>query len=74
MRLGRWHVAIVACFVALLWALQWLKFIDALEFLVFYSSVCLVVSLGSGIWMAWRTRTVRAERDACIRLLATLRD
>ena len=74
MRLGRWHVAVVAGFVVLLWALQLLKLIDALEFLVFYSSVCLVVSLGSWIWMAWRIRTVRAERDACIWLLATLRD
>lgn len=74
MRVGRWHVAVVAGFVALLGALQLLKLIDALQFLVFYSSVCLVVSLGSWIWMEWRIRTLRAEREACIRLLATLRD
>ena len=74
MRVGRWNIAIVAGFVVLLGALQLLKLIDALEFLVFYSSVCLVVSLGSWIWMAWRIRVVRAERDACIRLLATLRE
>ncbi len=74
MRVGRWHIAIIAGFVALLWALQGLKFIQAMEFLLFYSSVCLVVSLGSWIWMAWRTRTLHAERDACIRLLADLRD
>ena len=74
MRLGRWHVVVVAGFVVLLWALQLLKLIDAREFLVFYAAVCLVVSLGSWIWMAWRIRIVRAERDACIRLLATLRD
>jgi hypothetical protein len=73
MRVGRWHVGVVAGFVALLWALQWLKFIDAQEFLVVYSSVCLVVSLGSWIWMAWRTNFVRAERDACVRLLDALR-
>jgi hypothetical protein len=73
MRVGRWHVAIVVGFVALLWALQWLKFIDALEFLILYSSVCLVVSLGSWIWIAWRTRNVRAERDECVRLLDALR-
>ena len=46
----------------------------SLEFLVVYSSVCLAVSLGSLIWMAWRVRAVRAERDACVRLLATLRE
>lgn len=74
MRVGRWHVAVIAGFVALLWALQLLKFIDAMEFLTFYSSVCLAVSTGSWIWMAWRTRSVRAERDACVRLLAALRD
>jgi hypothetical protein len=74
MRVGRWHVAVIAGFVALLWTLQLLKLIDALEFLTFYSSVCLAVSMGSWIWMAWRTRAVRAERDACVQLLADLRD
>lgn len=73
MQVGRWHIAIVAFFVALLWALQLLQLIDAREFLVFYSAVCLVVSTGSWIWMAWRSRSVRAERDECERLLASLR-
>ena len=70
MRVGRWNIAIVAGFVVLLGALQLLKLIDALEFLVFYSSVCLVVSLGSWIWMAWRIRVVGAARDAWFRVLA----
>ena len=74
MHLGRWHMAVVAGFVVLLGVLQLLKLIDALEFLVIYASVCLVASLGSWIWMAWRSRIVRAEREACIRLLATLRE
>jgi hypothetical protein len=74
MRVGRWHIAVVAGFVVLLWALQLVHLIDAPEFLALYSSVCLAVSLGSWAWMAWRSRAVRAERDACIRLLATLRD
>jgi hypothetical protein len=73
-RVGRWHVAVVAGFVALLGVLQLLKLIDAREFLVVYASVCLVVSAGSWIWMAWRVRIIRAERDACVRLLATLQD
>ncbi len=73
-RVGRWHIAVVAGFVVLLGALQLLKLIDALEFLILYASVCVVVSLGSWVWMAWRIRTVRAERDACVSLLATLRD
>ena len=74
MRVGRWHIAVVAGFVLLLGTLQLLQLIDALEFLILYTSVCLVVSLGSWVWMAWRIRTLRAERDACVRLLATLRD
>jgi hypothetical protein len=73
-RVGRWHVAVVAGFVVLLGALQLLKLIDAVEFLLLYASVCAGVSVGSWIWMAWRIKTVRAERDACVRLLATLRD
>lgn len=73
MRVGRWHIAIVAFFVALLWTLQLLKLIDAREFLVLYSTVCLVISAGSWIWMAWRSRSVRAERDECGRLLDSLR-
>jgi hypothetical protein len=74
MRVGRWHLAVIAGFVALLWALQWFGLIDALEFLIFYSSICLVVSLCSGMWMLWRTKTVSAQRDAYVRLLADFRD
>jgi Na+-transporting methylmalonyl-CoA/oxaloacetate decarboxylase beta subunit len=74
MRVGRWHLAAVAGFVVLLWVLQLLELIGALEFLVFYTWVCLAVSLVSGIWMAWRIRAVRAERDACIQLLAALQE
>jgi hypothetical protein len=74
MRVGRWHVAIIAGFVAVLWAVQLLKLIDAVEFLIFYTSVCLVVSLVGWIWMAWRTRAVAALRDAYVRLLADFRD
>lgn len=74
LRVGRWHVAVVAGFVGLLWVLQAMRSIDAREFLVFYTWVCLVVSVGSAFWMAWRTRVVRAEREACVRLLAALQD
>jgi hypothetical protein len=74
MRVGRWHVAVVAGFVVLLGVLQLLQLIDALQFLVFYSSVCFFMSLGGWIWMAWRVRVLRAERAACIELLAALRE
>jgi hypothetical protein len=71
---GRWHVAVVAVFVAVLWAFQLLELIDALEFLILYSTICLVVSLGSWIWMVWRARAVSAERDAYVRMLTDFRD
>jgi hypothetical protein len=72
MRVGRWHIAIIAGFVAVLWLLQLLGLIDALGFLIFYTAVCAIVSLGSWIWMAWRIKAVSAERDACRRLLTLL--
>jgi hypothetical protein len=74
MRVGRWHIVIIAAFVVLLWTLQALKLLGALQFLIFYTLVCIVVSLGSLIWMTWRTRTLRAEREVCVRLLAELRE
>jgi hypothetical protein len=73
MQVGRWHIAIVAMFVALLWTLELMNIIHARQFLVIYSSVCLVVSAGAWVWMIWRSRSVRAERDECRRLLASLR-
>ena len=72
MRVGRWHIGVIVVFVATLWILQWLGLIDANGFLVLYSSVCLVVSLGSWVWMQWRTKAVIAEREACVSLLAML--
>lgn len=74
LQLWRWHIAVVAGFVALLATLQFLEIIDAFEFVVLYASICLVVSLGSWAWLRRRTRTVRAERDACVRLLNSLRE
>jgi hypothetical protein len=72
MRVGWWHIATVAGVVVVLWVLQWLRFLDAERFLVLYSSVCFIASLGSGLWMRWRTRAVLRERAACTRLLAEL--
>lgn len=73
MRVGRWHIAVVAGFVAVLWLLQAVGFIDAGRFLVFYSVICFVVSLGSWLWMRWRTRSVLGESAACRRLLEEMR-
>jgi hypothetical protein len=73
MRIGRWHIAVVAGFVVLLWLLQWLGYLDAERFLILYTSVCFAVSLASWAWMRWRTQVVLMEREACSRLLAEWR-
>jgi hypothetical protein len=69
-RIGRWHVAIIAAFVMTLWIAQALGFIHAIDFLILYTLVCLVVSVASWLWMRWRENRVRSEHAACIRLLA----
>jgi hypothetical protein len=71
-RIGRWHIAIIAAFVITLWMVEALRFIHAIGFLMFYTTVCVVVSVASWLWMAWREKRVRGEHAACVRLLATL--
>jgi hypothetical protein len=71
--IGRWHLAVIGGFVVVLWILQALGFIAAAGFLVFYTLVCAVVSLAWWLWMRSRTRTANAEREACLRLLSSLR-
>jgi hypothetical protein len=73
-RVGQWHMAVIAIFVALLWVLQWAGWVDAFRFLVFYSSTCFAVSIGSWVWMRRQARKARAEQEACRRLLAALRE
>jgi hypothetical protein len=72
LRLWRWHIWIVGAFVAVLWVLEWLGFIQARGFLNFYTAVCLAVSLAGWIWMTWREQVIRSELEACTRLLATI--
>jgi hypothetical protein len=72
MRIGRWHIAIIAFFVIMLWACEALGFINAIDFLIFYTMVCLVVSAASWLWMNWREARVRSEYAACVRLLKML--
>jgi membrane protein YdbS with pleckstrin-like domain len=71
-RIGRWHVGTIAAFVLTLWIAQMLGFIDAFDFLIVYSLVCLVFSVAGWRWMRWRENRVRSERAACVRLLAAL--
>jgi hypothetical protein len=71
-RLGRWHIGIIASFVTILWILESVGLIHALGFLVFYSAICLAACVAGWFWMLWRIKRVRGERDACIRLLAII--
>lgn len=72
MRIGRWSIAAIAVFVVTLWIVEALGLIHARNFLVIYTTVCLIVSVGSWLWMMWRERRVHSERAACVRLLAAL--
>ena len=71
-RLGHWHFWIVAVFVAVLWIAQAFGFIRAIGFLIFYTTVCLVVCAGSGLWMKRRAKQLRNERVAYLAVLAKL--
>lgn len=71
-RIGRWHVAIIGAFVATLWVLQMIGLISAMRFLIFYTTVCAMVSITGWLWMARREKRVRSERAAMVRLLADL--
>jgi hypothetical protein len=71
-RIGRWHIGIIAVFVTTLWVLEAFGLLNAVQFLMFYTSVCLAVSIGAWVWMAWREKRLRSERAALVRLLASL--
>lgn len=73
MRLWRWHIWIVAAFVAGLWILEGLGLIHAPGFLILYTAVCIGVSLAAWLWMKWRERLIRGDLDACVRLLAMIK-
>lgn len=72
-RIGRWHIAIIALFVTTLWMLQAIGVIHAARFLVFYTTVCLAVSVAGWLWMLSREKRLRSERAVFVRLLAALK-
>ena len=72
-RIGRWHVAIIALFVATLWVLETIGLIHAVGFLIVYTAVCVVVSAVAWLWMSWREKRLHGELDALVRLLEDLR-
>jgi hypothetical protein len=72
-RIARWHIAVIAGFVAVLWILQFLGGIDAQRFLSMYTSICIAISSVALVWSARRERQLRNEQAACVRLLDDLR-
>lgn len=71
-RIGRWHIAIIAVFVVTLWILEALNVIHAADFLILYTTVCLAMSIAGWLWMEWREKRARSELAACARLLEAL--
>lgn len=71
-RIGRWHIAIIALFVLTLWLLEATGLINAVRFLLFYTAVCLALSVAAWLWMMSREKRLRSERAVLVRLLAAL--
>lgn len=71
-RVGRWHIAIIALFVMTLWIFETIGLINAVRFIIFYTAVCLAVSGAAWLWMRAREKQLRNERAVLVRLLATL--
>jgi hypothetical protein len=72
-RIGRWHIAIIALFVTVLWILEAAGLIHAVGFLIFYTAVCVAASAVAWLWMTWREKRLRGEHAALVRLLAALK-
>jgi hypothetical protein len=73
-RIGRWHIGIIALFVMTLWVLEAIGLIHAVGFLIVYTAVCVVVSAVAWLWMRWREKRLRSEHAALVKLLAALQD
>lgn len=71
-RIGHWHIAIVAIFVATLWIAQASGLIHAIEFLVLYTVVCAIVCVASWFWMTRQAKRARGDHAAYVGLLAKL--
>lgn len=71
-RIGRWHISIIALFVMTLWMFETMGLINAVRFLVFYTAVCLAVAVVAWLWMGSREKRLRSERAVLVRLLADL--
>lgn len=67
--LGWWSIGAMALFVAVLWVLRAVGFVSAVDFLVFYTALCALACAGMAIWLTWRTKQVREEHAAGLRLL-----
>jgi hypothetical protein len=73
LRLLRWHPGVLVVFLIVLWTCQVLGLIRALSFLIFYTAICTATCMAGWLWMRWRARRLRGERDACVKLLAMMR-
>jgi hypothetical protein len=71
--IARWHIAVIAGFLTVLWALQFLGGIDAQRFLIIYTLICIAISSVALVWSARRERQLHNEQAACVRLLDDLR-
>lgn len=71
-RLSYLSGVVVAGFVVVLWIAQASGLIHAFDFILFYSITSAAVCVPYLVYLAWRSRRVRADRAACRRLMAEL--
>lgn len=73
LQLGRWNIVILAAFVAILWITQWLGWIEAHDFLVLYTCLCLTLSAFTWAWIIWSRKRLQREHASYARLLEMMR-
>jgi hypothetical protein len=69
LRVGWWHVGVLAAFLGVLWAAQLAGVFRELPFLMLYSAISAGFLAAYVAWLCWRRPRLLAEREACRRLL-----
>jgi hypothetical protein len=70
LRAGRWQIAVLAAFTAVLWIFEAVGLLQVFDFLLFYTSVCIAWSLCWWLWSDWRQARLTRERASYVRMLS----
>lgn len=70
LRASRWQIVLLFAFVAVLWIVEAAGLLQAFDFLLFYTPVCIAWAILWRLWSGWRLTRLARERAAYVRLLA----